>query len=660
MAGEATAAGQAPHGPAPEPAAATALHAAVVGALLVAGATGSVTAGIALCFVDAGRFVAENVATPAERNLVFGALTEGFGSAFVLALVFAAVLGARGARAVHRAGRIVSPLIVSCTVPMLLDHREWNGRPLPFLLLLSVSALLLEATTRAAISEAGASIGEFVAGISERLPAWIARHAPSLVVLSGASAYAAFTAYFSIQQHQRLATLAFDLGIYDNLLYNALHGHFFRSPVLLGPDGGNYIAGHAEFIMLAYVPLYALWPRAEMLLVMQSCLFGFAAFPLFKFARTQMPPWAAVAVALAYLCYAPLHGPNFYDFHWLPTAIPFHFLLYYSLATRRKWLSVFCVVWLLLVREDVSVGLAILGTFLALSGIRVRFGIVLAVVSVAYFGVVKFIVMPWAGPWSFLNMYKDLIPQGESGYGAVIRTVITNPAYFVGTLLVRAKAVYALQLFTPVVFLPWRRLGLALLASAGFFFTLMTTGYEPTLSIAFQYTTHWIPYIFGASVLSLRLLGAEPFRRQAAIVAMAFATAGQTYVFGCFFQHDSFVGGFGRVPFRMTESERVRYQNMVAITAKIPRDASVAATESEVPHVSNRVTVFALRDHSGGADYLLVNRDMRNHLRTHQVLVEAFRDYPYGLVERRDSLFLFRRNENSAKTPAALRELGIQ
>ena len=36
----------------------------------------------------------------------------------------------------------------------------------------------------------------------------------------------------------------------------------------------------------------------------------------------------AVTVAFAYLMFAPLHGPNFYDFHWMPLAVFFHFLLY--------------------------------------------------------------------------------------------------------------------------------------------------------------------------------------------------------------------------------------------------------------------------------------------------------------------------------------------
>jgi uncharacterized membrane protein len=315
---------------------------------------------------------------------------------------------------------------------------------------------------------------------------------------------------------------------------------------------------------------------------------------------------------------------------------------------------------LLLTREDISVGLTILGAFLVITGLRVRFGFVLAAVSVSYFAILRFGVMPYLGSWTFANMYEGLIPKGETGYVGIMRTVTTNPAFFLGTLLTQEKLVYVLHLFAPVVFLPWRRATLAFLASAGFFFTLMTTGYKPTLSISFQYTTHWIPYIFAATVLSLRLLGHDLAWRRAATAALAFAVLFHSLVFGALFQQEFFVGGFGHVPFGLTASERLRYEDMKALVAKIPPDATVAATESELPHVSNRLTAFALRDSHGGADYLLVNRNLRDHVNTRRTLQDAFANYQYGLVEQRPPLYLFKRGYTSPGTDSAKRDLGLR
>ena len=44
---------------------------------------------------------------------------------------------------------------------------------------------------------------------------------------------------------------------------------------------------------------------------------GFAAVPLYLFASTQLSRPMAAVLAIAYLFFPPLHGPNFYDFHLL-------------------------------------------------------------------------------------------------------------------------------------------------------------------------------------------------------------------------------------------------------------------------------------------------------------------------------------------------------
>ena len=46
-----------------------------------------------------------------------------------------------------------------------------------------------------------------------------------------------------------------------------------------------------------------------------------------------------------------------------------------------------------------------------------------------------------------------------------------------------------------------------------------------------------------------------------------------------------------------------------AVRARIPHDASVAATEHEVPHLTTRRLACTLAIANGGADYLLVDRD---------------------------------------------------
>ncbi len=580
-----------------------------------------------------------------------------------LAMLTALVLGGRGARAVERLARVVAPLALVSAVYVLGVYSYWHSHPLEFLLLLAISVLAFEQALRQSLPALPANPLLRAGELYDRLPALLRRALPWLVVLAGSCFYAAYTGYYSVLQHQRLATASFDLGIYDNLMANALAGYPFHSPVLFGSAGGNYIAGHAEYVMLLFVPIYALAPRAETLLILQSVLMGFAAVPLYAFAKTQLPRWSAALVSLAYLLYAPLHGPNFYDFHWLPISIFFVFCLFWAIATRRNVLT-WLFFWVLVsTREDIPVDLALLGIFLVITNRRVLLGVCMTLLAAASFVYIKFVVMPAAGNWWFENIYKELIPPGESGYRPVVETALVNPSFFLQSLFEEAKLVYALHLFAPLAFLPARHWKLLLGASGGFFFTLMTTKYSYTLSIAFQYTSHWIPYLFGACVLALAWLGRADsgvVKRRAALMAMVLGVTLHSLVFGAILQRSNFVGGFSKIPFAITPAERARYSDLRQLVAMIPPEASVAATDSATPHISNRVMAFALREDHGDADYILIRKQLMDFLKTRKNVRAALEGHRYGLLAQRGDFYLLKRGHDSPNTEAALRALGLQ
>jgi uncharacterized membrane protein len=621
----------------------------------------SLAMGATLLFINTAEFVAHNTLISQNRNVLFGWMLAG---AALPVLAAIGVLWRRPAVArarVTAAASIALPVTVLGFVPALLLPDLWYTKPLPFLLVLVALGLFLEYALRAPCERWGPPIADALARDGAQRAPWLRSIAPALVVLLGCIGYAAYTYYFSVQQHHRMYTSAFDLGIYDNLMFNAMKGHPFRSPVLLGPAGGSYLVGHAEFAMLLFVPFYALHPGPEFMLGLQAVLLGFAAWPLYLFARHQLTPWSAVVLALCYLLFGPLHGSSFYDFHWLPLSVFFQFWLYYAIATRRTWLVAICWTILVLIREDVSVGLVFLGLFLIVTGLRVRLGLFLASASAVAFVTIKFGVMLWAGPFHFANMiYGSLIATGETGWGSIIKTLVINPIYVLQSVLTENKVVYFLHMFGPLLFLPLRRLALALLVGGGVFFTLLTTDYPPTISIHFQYTTHWIPYLFAAAALMLGVMNRRfgPGRRWAALGAMAFVVVIHSYVFGALLQRNTFIGGFYPVTFRMTEAEQSHYKQLREMVAKIPPKASVAATEREVPHVSTRFSAYTLRVHHGDADFILIDRDALGEPERSMVNL-AFQSAPYGLVSSAGRLYLFRRGFSSPETAAAAAALGL-
>jgi hypothetical protein len=120
---------------------------------------------------------------------------------------------------------------------------------------------------------------------------------------------------------------------------------------------------------------------------------------------------------------------------------------------------------------------------------------------------------------------------------------------------------------------------------------------------------------------------------------------------------DRIMGGFGMKTFEITEADEKRTQHFREITAQIPKNASVAVTEAEGPHLSARLVMFSLK-YSLGHDpqYLLVSnpgiRSEAQHVR------QALESGNYGVIATKGPYTLVKRGAPTKKNAALLRRVG--
>ncbi len=551
-------------------------------------------------------------------------LMVGMAAGAVLALVAGALFAWQaGAGRLRRVARAMSPMILLGFLPPLIDTSAWPNT-LNIAMVLGAYTLLAERIYRlafaglaeplAATAPPPGRFGRAVGGAARDLmrlgaliPPRARRWGPTVLVVAAAAGYAIYMSVFTLRMHGRFQTYGYDLGQYDSIFYNTLHGRWMRDTPLGFDKNWEQLRGHAELSVFFLLPLYALRPAASTLLVIQSCVLGLGAIPLYRFARRRLPSAMAVALAVAYLLYPPMHGLQFYDFHFQPIAVTFVLLVIDLVDDRRYWLCGLVFIIALGCREDISVGLAMLGTFLALTGYRVRAGILMAVAASAYFVVMRFIIMPSFGTWFFQGIYKDLFPPGSPTFGGVIATLLSNPVYSVTTVLQGEKLRYALQVLVPVAFLPLRRSWLVWSVVPGSIFTILTTEYAPTIDTAFQYSGHFIPYLFSASALAIaayRRDSCGPSRQRAALAALWTGTILCGVFWGAIPPRDSVRGGFNLMSMRApTDAEKRKDWDLRELAAMVPPTATLAMSEAEMPHVS-RLWMRSLRD-TTDADYIL-------------------------------------------------------
>jgi uncharacterized membrane protein len=610
----------------------------------------------------------KNKITGPERNLMGGTALAG---ALLLTAVWGAYVGTlRTPRALERCGRLArvfSPLLGLPFLPILFDWRSFEQNPM---LLLTMAALLVLGMERAfrASFEAmggGALLPRFTFfGAS----AW-ARWTPRLLVGCVTLGFISYFSYYTLLHHYRLQTHSWDLAIFDNLMWNLLRGEWFKASPVLGRDG-SHIQYHATFGAYLLTPFYALRQEADTLLVLQAALTGGAIPAIYMVARRRLnSATLGVLFALSYALYAPQHGPIFYDFHFLTTA-PFFvsWTIYFYETGKLRGLLV-AGICALLWREDVAATLAAVAFFYLVSGRRPRWAIASGLVAVVYFGVVKFAIMPLHSSGqgeSFTWIFKGLMPEGEQGFGAILKTVLLNPAFTLNNILERDKVIFVLQLLVPVVFLPIRHPRAWLLLVPGFLFTLLSTGYKPVYQMYFQYTANWTPFVFfGAAVVLGDWLrpgsqGVDPrqtARVRGCVAAMTLGGLLVSYHFGAVLQHHTFRGGFRKVSFEWTDKDAKTLADLRYVIDLIPKDASVVASETEAPHVASRENCFTMRFGHRDADYILVSMHaIHRKGRARDHFLEAINSGHYSFITHHGRFILWQRGGDHSKDAEGFRD----
>jgi uncharacterized membrane protein len=604
-----------------------------------------------------------NAIVPPGRSLPIVAMAAGAAVASILAGVVVLRWRDRGLGLLSKIAHRCAPLCVAGIAPFLLNWRIWVGRDLTFLVLAALFALALQATVRVALTTPPLfDLDVSRASLWKRWPFAIVRWRglPLLIACLAGAFCAAYFGYYTIINHYNIETKAYDLGIETNLVWHAGRGGpLFHST----PLGGSltHLGQHHTFFAYAMAPLFRLVPRPETLLVLQSIFMGAAEIPLFLIARRRLGPWRACLISCLLALYPPFHGAVLYDFHYQPLSTFFLLMCLQLFEARRNWWAAFVVLLTLSLREDIPALLAVLGAYLVLTGRRPRTGVIVALVSMACFVVQKMIWMPriWGGASSFIHQWAELLPPGENGFGGVLKTVFANPVFTLNSLLLEDKTAYAFQIFAPLAFVPWRRpIGL-LLFVPGLFFTLLETKYPAMISISFQYSAYWTPFVFLAAMDAIAWISRAETRglvprasARAWLVAMTFSMVICSYQHGAIFQQNTARAGHDKLTFGRNPAGNARHNDLYALIAQIPPMASVLASEHVVPHVSCRPDAYGLRTGPIQGDYLVVQFPVPDFEKP--PVTELLSSGKYGVVDVRDDFALAKRGYKTDRNASVL------
>jgi len=409
------------------------------------------------------------------------------------------------------------------------------------------------------------------------------------LVLTAAVLSALYWTGAAIARWRNFEAGAFDLGLFDQLLWNTSRGRIFETSFL----PYNYLGEHFSPVLLLLAPAYHLGADPSFLLTVQAIGASAAAILVFEMGRAlRLPLIVAVAAAMAYLLNPYLHGALLYDFHPETLIVLPSFAAIWAAARGRHRWALAATLSVLLFKEDaVFVALALAGVMWSLGGRREAAMAVGGCVVYAF--VVVFVLMPFVRdghPQALTDRYPVLF-GGHTGLGGLV-WLVSHPFDVLREVFSLAHfAVMARFIAVGAI------VGLAVPRSLVLLIPAMLV---PVLSAHYQqaalhlhYGVELVPLALISTLFGARRLRSLPAAAVAALILIP-AVVGASMV--------STVGD--RADNRQAEARREVVREALAL---VPDDAAVVVQSGLAPDLSRRV---AITEFPGGwqhADWVVVD-----------------------------------------------------
>lgn len=455
-----------------------------------------------------------------------------------------------------------------------------------------------------------------------------------VLVLSFVLAYG----WLAVTRHQRFNSTGYDLAINEQIVWNTLHGRFFASSL----EVGNSFADHFRPFLLVLLPFYALAPRAETLLVIQTLVLALAAIPIFLLALDKIEDaFIALILAALYLLYPAVGFISRFDFHIEVFAIP-AFIAAFLAMERERWVwATLLLLVPLLVKENMGLTVAMFGLYAILMLRRLRWGAFWLILGMATFLVTTFWLLP-AVRGESLDAFSRYQWLGESPQ-AMITNGIQNPLLIFRRLASQTTLHYLSQLFLPLAFFSLLGLPELFLAAPGLLTNILADHFcQPTIYC--QYTVPIIPFIFIAVIYGFfrikKWQGSANGLRILALVLLFFTAIS--------FRQDN---PFANSPLLPPALQTLENADVVRLALDVvPDGLSVVTSNDYAPHLAQReglyiVGIPAQRETPLDPDLIFLNLYDQQYVTCDQIyayLQKIDRDQ-YGFIFRTGGLLVLQR-----------------
>lgn len=445
-----------------------------------------------------------------------------------------------------------------------------------------------------------------------------------------------------------------DLGIFDQAFSSALRGRlFYETPDLAVIPSGSFLGTHFDPLVFLLLPVYALRPGPEILLVLQTPFIALGALPVYLISKELMHrETVSLSFAAIYLLNPAIQSLNLFDFH-LESFLPLFLGLTYYFLTTNQWKRYF--------------------VFLTLSLITIEFASIM-IIAMSIGSLVtnrRFVISTFSAPPKLLTrdnlrvsipILTIIIALGDFYFSLLVSGLIAgthaSPSYLLSGFIpdfqqwVQAgligKMVFWLILLGNLLFLPLKAPTRALMAAPWFFVTLITTN-PVYYFVGYQYAGAFVaPYLIIAASYALRtIVRASQTKRLFVLLAAIVLLSVIVTPLSPWAQHNvSGIAYEDGLPI-LSSHDMVIYQVMKLI----PSNASILTQNELFTHFSSRPNAYLyLPNNQTTVSYILAdvtsrmyNFELFGQAPLSRVVSSAISTGSYTLVVAQDGVLLLKK-----------------
>ncbi|MDW8029435.1 MAG: DUF2079 domain-containing protein [Armatimonadota bacterium] len=393
-----------------------------------------------------------------------------------------------------------------------------------------------------------------------------------------------------LRRFNLLGALAFDMGIYQQAVWQMAHGE----PLFNTIRGTHFFGDHFRPVMFLFAPFYRLWSHPFWLFLGQTLALALGALPLYRIAlRHTQKPWVANLVVVGYLLHPASFTMLIFDFHSILLAIPFLLWAIDAADEGRPFLFFISSFMALTCKENVAVAVASVSLFAILFRQR-WWGILGLLMSALWFWIAMELVAKFGGvEYSpYLALYQR---WGETPMD-ILWSLLRQPFLALQALILcsghtTAPGVYPLLLLVPFGFLPLLAPDVLAFALPGY--ALIALSERPIMrDLGYWHGSLVLPWLVVASAFAWgRLLRwGQEFSLQSQnhwhkLLALNWLT--------CLFFSTWYYGlpTINRFSYNTLPAERAQSIQRL-LNELITPDASVSATSTLVPLLAHRREIY--------------------------------------------------------------------